>query len=108
MSPENNSRSQLPIPEQKIQGESWFHETIPAGHKHESHQSSDLLFRQSRIAGRILFYQFIKKVDRFVGDSWVLDAKQLLMAREFGIINRLPSTYSNELKYQSKAMRSSS
>jgi hypothetical protein len=59
-------------------------------------------------AGRILFYQFIKKVDRFAGDSWVLDAKQLLMAREFGIINRLPSNYSNELKYQRKAMRSSS
>jgi hypothetical protein len=53
-------------------------------------------------AGRILFYQFIKKVDRFVGDSWVLDAKQLLLAREFDIINRLPSTYSNELKDQSK------
>jgi hypothetical protein len=47
-------------------------------------------------------------VDRFAGDSWVLDAKQLLMAREFGIINRLPSNYSNELKYQRKAMRSSS
>jgi len=25
--------------------------------------------------GRILFYQCIKKVDRFVGDSLVLDAK---------------------------------
>jgi hypothetical protein len=53
-------------------------------------------------AGRILFYLFTKKVDRFVGDSWVLDAKQLLMAREFGIINRLPSIYLNELKDQSK------
>jgi len=32
----------------------------------------------------------------------VLDAKQLLTAREFGIIDRMPSTSSNELKDQSK------
>jgi len=44
------SCSQLSIPEQKIQDESWFHQTIPARYEHESHQSSDLLFRQSGIS----------------------------------------------------------
>lgn len=42
-------------------------------------------------------------MDRFVGQYWVLDAKQLLMAREFGVIDRLPSVFSSELKDQSKS-----
>jgi hypothetical protein len=53
--------------------------------------------------GRILFYQLVRNVDRIIGDSWVLDAKQLLMPREFDIIDKLPSISLNELKDQSKA-----
>jgi hypothetical protein len=50
----------------------------------------------------ILFSLLVPKVDRFIGDCWVLDAKQLRMAREYGIIDKLPSISSNELKDQSK------
>jgi hypothetical protein len=42
-------------------------------------------------------------LSRLQGDSWALDARQLYLARTFGIIKTLPSVSEDEIKDQSKS-----
>lgn len=86
MSLENIQAHKYPFRNGRFRIQPGFVKPLPPGidTSHISHAICD--YANAESTTRFLFYELIKKVDRIIGRCWVLDAKQLLLARKLGVI----------------------